>query len=649
MKLESVRVKNYRCIDDSGWVPVEDLTCFVGRNESGKTSFLEAIENLNPAYGVSEYEPYEDYPRRDWREFDPEGDGAEIVVQAKLQLEEEDRDAVTEAYSEGVLADSTVIVGRDYANEFHWDLDLDQQACLAYLLDEYDFEEGVRSTLREAESLSTLSKADSGEQAYAAVVEKLGDKPIATLAQAVGRDVLVDRLPEFRYIGEYTTISGTIDIDELAERQEDGKLAPGDRAFLSLLTLADLDIEEFVEVENWREQTTALETVSAEISEEAMRYWSQSGDISIRIQHATSESGTDLLDLRVENNKHGVTVEFDQRSQGFRRFFSTFCQLSAIRESDRDLVVMVDEPGQSLHARAKEEFLQFLKTEIASRYTLLYTTHSPFMIDPETVHETKMVMADPIGEKNVFSDVTLADAATKFPLRNVFESDLMDTLLVTPYPLVVEEKADHIHLSVLSKLLEDRGTDGLDSRWTVVPIRNHRNITTFVGLFGEDRLDIAALLSEDPRAERSPTSNGTERELADIPIAVVSEYVETEGSTIEDLFSESFYLELVNRAYADAVKTQASDRIYPNDIAGDGPIVDRLERYFEQHEIADGSFDRNEPALYLQNNTGELDDELDKESVRAFTRLFRGLNSILTSFDSVEPRKSSLFDAFRPG
>ena len=650
MQLESVRVQNYRCIDDSGWVPVEDLTCFVGRNESGKTSFLEAIENLNPAHGVGEYEPYEDYPRQEWREYDPDEDDPEIVVQAKLQLDEPDRAAVTEEYSEGLLADSEVIVGRDYANELHWDLNLDQQACIEYLLDEYDFDDDVRSTLRDTATLSELSAADSGEQAYAAVVEKLGDKPLAALADEVGTNVLVDRLPEFRYIGEYTTINGTIDVDSLLERREDGELTPGDRAFLSLLSLAGLSLEAFVEVEDWREQTTELENASAEISREAMRYWSQSGDISIRIQHATAESGADLLDLRVENHKHGVTVEFDQRSQGFRRFFSTFCQLSAIRESDRDLIVMVDEPGQSLHARAKEEFLQFLKHEIATRYTLLYTTHSPFMIDPETVHETKMVMADPIGETNVFSDVSLADAATKFPLRNVFESDLMDTLLVTPYPLVVEEKADHIYLSVLSKLVEDRGNDGLDSRWTVVPIRNYRNIATFVGLFGEERLDIAALLSEDPRDERAPSRGEHEQqELEDIPIAVVAEYAETRGATIEDLFSESAYLELVNRAYADAVTTQAADRIDREEVAGDGPIVDRVERYFEQHGINDGVFDRNVPALYLQENADELADELDKTSVRAFTRLFRGLNTTLTSFDSVEPRRPSLFDAFRPG
>ena len=47
MQLEEVRVRGFRNIEDSGWVDVhEDVTTLVGKNESGKTSFLEAISRL---------------------------------------------------------------------------------------------------------------------------------------------------------------------------------------------------------------------------------------------------------------------------------------------------------------------------------------------------------------------------------------------------------------------------------------------------------------------------------------------------------------------------------------------------------------------------------------------------------------------------
>jgi hypothetical protein len=130
---------------------------------------------------------------------------------------------------------------------------------------------------------------------------------------------------------------------------------------------------------------------------------------------------------------------------------------------------------------------------------------------------------------------------------------------------------------------------------------------------------------------------------------VIDEYADTGEASIEDLFSEAFYLELVSRAYGDVGRTQASNRIDPGDIAGDSTIVERLEEYFEEYGIDDGSFDRSVPALYLQENADELDEELDKESVRAFTRLFKSLNTTLTSFDSVDTGGSSFLDVLRSG
>ena len=52
MKIKSFRVQNYRSIDDSGWIEVEDIACIVGKNEAGKTSLLEIIAGvLRPESG----------------------------------------------------------------------------------------------------------------------------------------------------------------------------------------------------------------------------------------------------------------------------------------------------------------------------------------------------------------------------------------------------------------------------------------------------------------------------------------------------------------------------------------------------------------------------------------------------------------------
>src|SRR5947207_835028 len=48
MKVEKVKIRNFRCISDSGEIVVDDhLTVLVGPNESGKTAILEALKCFN--------------------------------------------------------------------------------------------------------------------------------------------------------------------------------------------------------------------------------------------------------------------------------------------------------------------------------------------------------------------------------------------------------------------------------------------------------------------------------------------------------------------------------------------------------------------------------------------------------------------------
>ena len=64
MKLiaKKFQVLNYRNIDDSGWIPLERVTAFVGRNESGKTALLKALHKFNPAI-EEPYNAQREFPR----------------------------------------------------------------------------------------------------------------------------------------------------------------------------------------------------------------------------------------------------------------------------------------------------------------------------------------------------------------------------------------------------------------------------------------------------------------------------------------------------------------------------------------------------------------------------------------------------------
>src|ERR671934_1049620 len=100
MKLLTVQVKHFRCIEDTTPFSVGQLTCLVGKNESGKTAILQALEGLNP-YDANRqrYDKLRDYPRRHFAEYAARHpDGEAEVLRTQWALEPEDRRVLVEEF-----------------------------------------------------------------------------------------------------------------------------------------------------------------------------------------------------------------------------------------------------------------------------------------------------------------------------------------------------------------------------------------------------------------------------------------------------------------------------------------------------------------------------------------------------------------------
>src|SRR5699024_3966453 len=122
MDAQAFRVQKFRCIDDTGWVDISDVTSLIGKNQSGKTAFLKAINKLNPVYGSGDYEPYKEYPRDEWMEYQEiQEENPSTVVKGKFDLEEEDILDIEDQYGENVLLGETITVSKDYSNQMIFD------------------------------------------------------------------------------------------------------------------------------------------------------------------------------------------------------------------------------------------------------------------------------------------------------------------------------------------------------------------------------------------------------------------------------------------------------------------------------------------------------------------------------------------------
>lgn len=656
MELNELRVQNYRSIENSDWVPISDLTCLVGKNESGKTGFMQAVEKLNPRYRSPDYDEYRDYPRSRWVDYNQrkqiEGD-VDDVASARFILYESDVRRIEHQYKENLLTEETAVLTKNYNNIKRWELPLDESVYVQWVLDQFEIPDSTEDMLRESRDVEALRENLDASTSENPVIQNIREEietGIHDIQQQIGQQVLTEDVPEFHYMGDYSIMNSTISVDDLQRKQQNDTLSDADTVFMSLLSVVDLDLSEISSEPDWERIITTLEAASGYVTDYMMKYWTQNENITITFnrEQANPDGPSqfdqgDLLQVRVRNAEYDdvTTIGFNQRSRGFRWFFSSFCHFANMRRTEEDLVLLLDEPGLHLHARAQQDFLDFLDKELSSAHTVIYSTHSPFMIDPRNLPNTKLVMRERESGTTVSSDVLRTDDDTRFPLQTVFEFDLIDTLLIRPQTLLVEGKSDQIYLYTMSEIVEEHGGEGLDSQWTVLNTGSGDNVPTFVSLFGSNDLDLAVLLDGDSQFESRVTRIEETGEIAPEHVKPVTAFIDGEYGDIEELFSREFYLMLVSGAYQ---RDLLIDDNLPNEITeveleseNQNPrIVTHLERYFEENDIDEGIFRHAAPAKHFQDHLDDLREQVDETSIENFEKLFSGFNDVLDDFETGE-------------
>lgn len=661
MELTEARIQNYKCIDDSGWVDFERVTCFVGKNESGKTAFLQALEKLNPVDSTGDYNPLEEYPRRYYTRYKTRHEAdPDIVASARYDLSSQEIEDIESEYGKGVLATDTVEVTKDYQNNLHWNVEINEEQIVQKLLGDYELHNSTRQSLSSATTLEELwtgvedSEASSNE--FSDLMTEVQALRGGSLDNELGENILRSYLPQFLYFDEYSIMEGDVYLDHIREKQNQSNLSDSDETFLSLLSIANLDLDDFSQIDDYEGIIAELEAASNYISEQVFEYWTQGPNLRVEFDKSDEESDDlpdqnpnqaqnqnrnqpqekqPVLHVRIYNDQHKVTLPFDERSRGFVWFFSFLAYFGAMENDNRDLVLLLDEPGLNLHAKAQHDFLRFINDRLAPNHPVAYTTHSPFMLEPERLHRSRLVIDDPESSHEgteISDDILGSDEDTIFPLQAVLGYDLIRTLLIGPECLLVEGKSDMIYLQVMSDILDRKDRTPLSHRWTIVPVNGADNVPTFVSLFGASNLTIGVLLDDDSRIDQR-LREIEERSVLDLDhVKTVSEFIEEDEGDTEDLFSEDFYASVVSEAYGFELRAveDAPDTIGLSDLQSQHPrITNRFESFFERWHINEGTFRHHDPASELQKKRDYFEERIDEETVDRFEELFKDMNSII--------------------
>jgi len=640
MKLKTVRIKNFKCILDSSDFSIDQLTCLVGKNESGKSAILQALYKLNPVDPKEVYNALYEYPKMYLSDYEAgETDDGSTVIVSKWELTEEELQAIENQWGKDVLTEKTITVSSRYTNKRHWAVRFNYEILFSTKMKLCGFTSADKAHFPDVSSIevvrkqiAAISTVSASEQTFIEwYTVSFHEEDVSGFAEKE----FLPFLPKFLYFAEYQKMPGRIAINDYISKNAKNALSENEKVFMALLSLANTSAEEIRDTDKLEDLINKTRSVSSRITREIFTYWSQNKHLKVETRYDKAKEGDPapfnqghVFSTRIENTRHDSTVSFDDRSAGFVWFFSFLIWFNYLQKENKNLFVLLDEPGLSLHAKAQADLIRFFKEKIVPKFQLIYTTHSPFMLDfsdilsARTVEDVSSDKGEVLGTK-VGSNVLSKDKDTIFPLQAAFGYDITQTLFVGKNTLLVEGPSDILYLYYFSNVLEKEGRVSLSKEWTVCPSGGIDKIQSFVSLFAGNALNVASLTDFHEGDKRKIERLKNSGILAAGHIFVASDYTGLSTSDIEDIIGNDPYIKLVNNCYN--LDDGRGLSIPPDCI--DGKVLSYVEE--QVATMDDIRFNHYAPSQYLIEHpdiwtVDEISDALDR-----FERLFSELNALL--------------------
>ena len=559
MRLTHVRVQNYRCVRDTGWFDVEQAkTILVGPNEAGKTAVLEALQQINRPDGGKGFDPLRDYPRKLYNADiqSQKRDPREIpVASACFALEPDDLAELPDGFgatgyrctryldnrfTHALKGGPEVVV---FSEEIRKDLmrlatHVDRHADEGQEGDEPELGTALRDVIADWQVGTTKIAGDRATdlRGWLDSATEFIDENDATEDQrhtrllgytriaeerAAALEELRSRLPVFVYFNNYFRVRPNLHLSRFADRVEQNLLEDDryDYGNLCLLKLLGFDARELANLGDAADPGDDQETFD--------HYRSQLDERSIKLNAASvrltgeirsiwnpdrtrAEADTVLIQADgqylkvVVEDELGVQIEIDQRSAGFQWLVSFFVVFFAEAEdAHANAILLLDEPGLSLHGLKQREFRQTI-SRLAEDNQTIYTTHSPFLVGPEELDLVRVVeMTDRDEGTKVHTSVTASDPAALLPLQEALGYDLAQSLFVQQRNLCLEGLTDSWYFEATALLLRDANLADLNEKIALLPANAAGKVVYFATILHANNLKVAALLDSDNAGDQA--------------------------------------------------------------------------------------------------------------------------------------------------
>ena len=422
MKIKSIIISNYKSLGEERNVLLleDNITALIGKNDSGKSNILEALGNISFIHHINEdfFSKKNRYTNRN------------IVITVELKF--------TEKECQQLLIDSKnpKTVFKFYSSDdiefegafssiFNHDEELKnaiyyiEDNILNYfkVYDKYTTKKFIESidekldrlleidskiwvkykkSLNEILEVLILQEQDMASREYNEECYTL-IRHIETIKSKIKKKY--NLLPVIYYRTKEEELQSIYNLDEIKSAIKTRK-----GLLYKFMVVTEAPLEEFVKAiesndENERNKciNSIKEKVKYNIQKEFNYFYEEDENVKIKVNFENN-----CLKIFIKTNQH--TTYLDERSNGLKWFLNLFIDLAYGNLENKTIIYLLDEPGVYLHVNAQRELLVLLKNLCNKGGQVVYTTHSPYMIDTEDIINVRAIEKDENGVTHIFNN-----------------------------------------------------------------------------------------------------------------------------------------------------------------------------------------------------------------------------------------------------
>jgi len=684
LRLRKFRVQAFRCIHDSGNVVVGDLAAFVGRNESGKTTILQALTMLDKDEVISELDLCDEMTEHLKSEI--------RIVEGDFELNQDETEIVKEKFP-GLQLKKLKIFRTNKNPEIQYDfgdIKIDQkedenleywqnitkqlsnfvESIPNYISKKLDTDFFTGNTPKDKKIIqaeldefdNTLQAIATEEQqviseweeTYTNIIKNVEKILIDNTESEALKNFIMDNLhPRFVYFSDYKKILGNINLTEYIKESENGAAAGieyiegFDRAetVRNLLYLAELEIEKLEELKNSPSKLIKfLNTASRNLTQRLNPSWKgEAINVELRLN-----PGNILSVVISDVHKDGTITNtglLNRRAEGFKWTFSFIVNFAAEtqRSELKEAILLLDEPARNLHPTQQTGISDLLKN-LAGSNQVLYATHSPFMIFDYTPGNLLVVELDRKTHlSKIFYEYWKADDATLTPILYGLSKGLVDSITDREVgnnsrPLIiVETMSDTMYLNAFDKFLQDPNISM--NPLNVVPAYTKNSVLPLSIFYHNHGYNTFVLLDNEYEsnqiAEQLKNNKFSETQII---------FFERDGNllqSMEDYMVTEDYLYAVNQTYEIKLRREGFTNLTKEEVLihGKNGIVENLKAVWNEHSDDDwGEFEKEEVCRYISGKIALGDAHFLTEKTRDRLRtLYRLIAERIRQYQHTTP------------